>query len=188
MIAWPKLARLARPFGTVMFPRTLFGKLPTRHQQGDLCPVWSARAATKKWDWKAVQITALQWTCHYEYYLKDSIHINSFSNCEFFYMHQHIKTICFMFCLSSRNYFQPVPGKVAELLDVVQAAMLKIGCPMAVKHNEADLREQCEFLWKGFDMIEDIIWVESMVIVDNIYNNIYCICMNHTMICVQILI
>ena len=57
-------------------------------------------------------------------------------------MHQHIKTICFMFCLSSRNYFQPVPDKVAELLDVVQAAMLKIGCPMAVKHNEADLREQ----------------------------------------------
>jgi len=47
-----------------------------------------------------------------------------------------------MFCLSSRNYFQPVPGKVAELLDVVQAAMLKIGCPMAVKHNEADPREQ----------------------------------------------
>jgi len=50
--------------------RTLFGKLPTRHQQGDL------------------------------------------------------------------NYFQPIPGKVAQLLDVVQAAMLKIGCPMAVKHNE----------------------------------------------------
>jgi len=50
--------------------RTLFGKLPTRHQQGDL------------------------------------------------------------------NYFQPVPGKVQELLDVAQAEMLKIGCPMAVKHNE----------------------------------------------------
>ena len=94
MIAWPKLARLARPFDTVMFPRTLFGKLPTRHQQGDLCPVWSARAATKKWDWKAVQITALQWTCQYEDHLKESIHINSFSNCDFFYMHQHIKTIC----------------------------------------------------------------------------------------------
>ena len=50
--------------------RTLFGKLPTRHQQGDL------------------------------------------------------------------NYFQPIPGKVQELLDVVQAEMLKVGCPMAVKHNE----------------------------------------------------
>jgi len=50
--------------------RTLFGKLPTRHQQGDL------------------------------------------------------------------NYFQPIPGKVADLLDIVQAEMLKIGCPMAVKHNE----------------------------------------------------
>eukprot|EP00437_Effrenium_voratum_P011109 CAMPEP_0181421460 /NCGR_PEP_ID=MMETSP1110-20121109/13109_1 /TAXON_ID=174948 /ORGANISM="Symbiodinium sp., Strain CCMP421" /LENGTH=683 /DNA_ID=CAMNT_0023544525 /DNA_START=65 /DNA_END=2117 /DNA_ORIENTATION=- len=50
--------------------RTLFGKLPTRHQQGDL------------------------------------------------------------------NYFQPIPGKVQELLDVAQAQMLKIGCPMAVKHNE----------------------------------------------------
>mmetsp|Transcript_35745 Transcript_35745/g.58526 ORF Transcript_35745/g.58526 Transcript_35745/m.58526 type:complete len:695 (+) Transcript_35745:62-2146(+) len=50
--------------------RTLFGKLPTRHQQGDL------------------------------------------------------------------NYFQPVPGKVAELLDIAQAEMLKVGCPMAVKHNE----------------------------------------------------
>ena len=50
--------------------RTLFGKLPTRHQQGDL------------------------------------------------------------------NYFQPIPGKVQELLDTVQAEMLKVGCPMAVKHNE----------------------------------------------------
>lgn len=50
--------------------RTLFGTLPTRHQQGDL------------------------------------------------------------------NYFQPIPGKVQELLDTVQAEMLKIGCPMAVKHNE----------------------------------------------------
>ena len=50
--------------------RTLFGKLPTRHQQGDL------------------------------------------------------------------NYFQAIPGKVQELLDVAQAEMLKIGCPMAVKHNE----------------------------------------------------
>ncbi|CAE7823401.1 glnA3 [Symbiodinium sp. CCMP2592] len=50
--------------------RTLFGRLPTRHQQGDL------------------------------------------------------------------NYFQAIPGKVQELLDVVQAEMLKIGCPMAVKHNE----------------------------------------------------
>ncbi|CAK8996874.1 unnamed protein product [Durusdinium trenchii] len=50
--------------------RTLFGKLPTRHQQGDL------------------------------------------------------------------NYFQPIPGKVQELLDIVQAEMLKVGCPMAVKHNE----------------------------------------------------
>ena len=50
--------------------RTLFGKLPTRHQQGDL------------------------------------------------------------------NYFQPIPGKVQELLDIAQAEMLKVGCPMAVKHNE----------------------------------------------------
>ena len=50
--------------------RTLFGKLPTRHQQGDL------------------------------------------------------------------NYFQPIPGKVAELLDRAQAVMLEVGCPMAVKHNE----------------------------------------------------
>jgi glutamine synthetase len=50
--------------------RTLFGKLPTRHQQGDL------------------------------------------------------------------NYFQAIPGSVQQLLDVVQAQMLKIGCPMAVKHNE----------------------------------------------------
>jgi len=50
--------------------RTLFGKLPTRHQQGDL------------------------------------------------------------------NYFQPVPGNVQLLLDRVQAQMIKVGCPMAVKHNE----------------------------------------------------
>ncbi|CAK9038317.1 unnamed protein product [Durusdinium trenchii] len=50
--------------------RTLFGKLPTRHQQGDL------------------------------------------------------------------NYFAPVPGTVQLLLDRVQGVMLKIGCPMAVKHNE----------------------------------------------------
>ncbi|CAJ1345983.1 unnamed protein product [Effrenium voratum] len=50
--------------------RTLFGKLPTRHQQGDL------------------------------------------------------------------NYFAPVPGTVQKLLDKVQTAMLQVGCPMAVKHNE----------------------------------------------------
>ena len=50
--------------------RTLFGKLPTRHQQGDL------------------------------------------------------------------NYFQPIPTNVALLLDRVQALMLEVGCPMAVKHNE----------------------------------------------------
>ncbi|CAE7806137.1 glnA3 [Symbiodinium sp. CCMP2456] len=50
--------------------RTLFGKLPTRHQQGDL------------------------------------------------------------------NYFQAIPTSVQTLLDNVQAAMLEIGCPMAVKHNE----------------------------------------------------
>eukprot|EP00490_Sorites_sp_Unknown_P012186 CAMPEP_0114648018 /NCGR_PEP_ID=MMETSP0191-20121206/6123_1 /TAXON_ID=126664 /ORGANISM="Sorites sp." /LENGTH=694 /DNA_ID=CAMNT_0001861211 /DNA_START=96 /DNA_END=2180 /DNA_ORIENTATION=- len=50
--------------------RTLFGKLPTRHQQGDL------------------------------------------------------------------NYFQPIPGTVAQLLDIAQEEMLKVGCPMAVKHNE----------------------------------------------------
>ncbi|CAE7337778.1 glnA3 [Symbiodinium natans] len=50
--------------------RTLFGKLPTRHQQGDL------------------------------------------------------------------NYFQPMPGNVQLLLDRAQAAMIKVGCPMAVKHNE----------------------------------------------------
>ncbi|CAE7197067.1 glnA3 [Symbiodinium natans] len=50
--------------------RTLFGKLPTRHQQGDL------------------------------------------------------------------NYFQAIPTSVQTLLDRVQAAMLVVGCPMAVKHNE----------------------------------------------------
>eukprot|EP00931_Biecheleriopsis_adriatica_P039944 TRINITY_DN2284_c0_g1_i1.p1 TRINITY_DN2284_c0_g1~~TRINITY_DN2284_c0_g1_i1.p1 ORF type:complete len:701 (-),score=151.51 TRINITY_DN2284_c0_g1_i1:74-2176(-) len=50
--------------------RTLFGKLPTRHQQADL------------------------------------------------------------------NYFGPVPGSVATLMDRVQAIMLKCGCAMAVKHNE----------------------------------------------------
>lgn len=50
--------------------RTLFGRLPTRHQQGDL------------------------------------------------------------------NYFQPIPGNVQLLLDRVQAHMIKVGCPMAVKHNE----------------------------------------------------
>ncbi|OLP92032.1 Glutamine synthetase [Symbiodinium microadriaticum] len=50
--------------------RTLFGRLPTRHQQGDL------------------------------------------------------------------NYFQPIPGNVQLLLDRVQALMIKVGCPMAVKHNE----------------------------------------------------
>ena len=54
--------------------RTLFGTLPTRHQQGDL------------------------------------------------------------------NYFQPIPGKVQELLDIAPAEMLKIGCPMAVKHNEVGTR------------------------------------------------
>eukprot|EP00931_Biecheleriopsis_adriatica_P065403 TRINITY_DN39931_c0_g1_i1.p1 TRINITY_DN39931_c0_g1~~TRINITY_DN39931_c0_g1_i1.p1 ORF type:complete len:813 (+),score=156.45 TRINITY_DN39931_c0_g1_i1:56-2440(+) len=50
--------------------RTLFGKLPTRHQQADL------------------------------------------------------------------NYFGAVPQKVSQLLDKVQAIMLQVGCPMAVKHNE----------------------------------------------------
>eukprot|EP00913_Durusdinium_trenchii_P027343 g25652.t1 len=54
--------------------RTLFGKLPTRHQQGDL------------------------------------------------------------------NYFQPIPTSVALLLDRVQALMLEVGCPMAVKHNEELVR------------------------------------------------
>jgi len=34
------------------------------------------------------------------------------------------------------NYFAPVPLKVQELLDKVQAECLKVGCPMAVKHNE----------------------------------------------------
>mmetsp|Transcript_14290 Transcript_14290/g.24791 ORF Transcript_14290/g.24791 Transcript_14290/m.24791 type:complete len:716 (-) Transcript_14290:180-2327(-) len=50
--------------------RTLFGKLPTRHQQGDL------------------------------------------------------------------NYFQAIPTSVQALLNKVQAVMLEVGCPMAVKHNE----------------------------------------------------
>jgi glutamine synthetase len=34
------------------------------------------------------------------------------------------------------NYFGPVPLKVEELMDNIQAEMLKVGCPIAVKHNE----------------------------------------------------
>jgi glutamine synthetase len=34
------------------------------------------------------------------------------------------------------NYFAPPAPKVQELLDRVQAKMLKVGCAMAVKHNE----------------------------------------------------
>jgi len=34
------------------------------------------------------------------------------------------------------NYFAPVPAKVDQLLQKVQAEMLKVGCPMAVRHNE----------------------------------------------------
>jgi len=34
------------------------------------------------------------------------------------------------------NYFGPVPARVDELLRRVQAAMLKVGCPMSVRHNE----------------------------------------------------
>lgn len=35
------------------------------------------------------------------------------------------------------NSFQPVPGKVAVVLDTVQVEMLKVGCPMAVTQIEA---------------------------------------------------
>merc|ERR550537_1311190 len=34
------------------------------------------------------------------------------------------------------NYFAPVPDKVQELLFNIQASCLKLGCPMAVIHNE----------------------------------------------------
>eukprot|EP00441_Pelagodinium_beii_P034166 CAMPEP_0197650258 /NCGR_PEP_ID=MMETSP1338-20131121/30828_1 /TAXON_ID=43686 ORGANISM="Pelagodinium beii, Strain RCC1491" /NCGR_SAMPLE_ID=MMETSP1338 /ASSEMBLY_ACC=CAM_ASM_000754 /LENGTH=758 /DNA_ID=CAMNT_0043224621 /DNA_START=55 /DNA_END=2331 /DNA_ORIENTATION=- len=34
------------------------------------------------------------------------------------------------------NYFGPMPNKVSTLLDIVEAKMLEIGVPMAVKHNE----------------------------------------------------
>lgn len=34
------------------------------------------------------------------------------------------------------NYFGPVPYRVDQLLMRVQEAMLKVGCPMAVRHNE----------------------------------------------------
>ena len=34
------------------------------------------------------------------------------------------------------NYFGPVPHRVDQLLQRVQKAMLKVGCPMAVRHNE----------------------------------------------------
>uniref|UniRef100_A0A7S3NLF1 GS catalytic domain-containing protein n=1 Tax=Aureoumbra lagunensis TaxID=44058 RepID=A0A7S3NLF1_9STRA len=34
------------------------------------------------------------------------------------------------------NYFAPIPAKVEELLVRVQAAMLQIGSPMSVRHNE----------------------------------------------------
>jgi glutamine synthetase len=34
------------------------------------------------------------------------------------------------------NYFAPVPFSVQMLLDKVQAEMIMVGCPMAVKHNE----------------------------------------------------
>jgi len=34
------------------------------------------------------------------------------------------------------NYFAPVPARVDALLAKVQAEMLKVGCPMAVRHNE----------------------------------------------------
>lgn len=34
------------------------------------------------------------------------------------------------------NYFAPVPARVDALLQKVQAELLKVGCPMAVRHNE----------------------------------------------------
>jgi len=34
------------------------------------------------------------------------------------------------------NYFGPIPNKVKALLDTLEAKMLEIGVPMAVKHNE----------------------------------------------------
>ncbi|CAE8677930.1 unnamed protein product [Polarella glacialis] len=34
------------------------------------------------------------------------------------------------------NYFAPVPEKVNQLMNTVQAEMMKVGCPIAVKHNE----------------------------------------------------
>jgi len=37
---------------------------------------------------------------------------------------------------SDQQYFGPIPSSVRELLSVVEAKMLEIGVPMAVKHNE----------------------------------------------------
>jgi glutamine synthetase len=34
------------------------------------------------------------------------------------------------------NYFGPVPFRVEKLLRIVHAQMLKVGCPMSVRHNE----------------------------------------------------
>ena len=172
MIAWPKLARLARPFGTVMFPRTLFGKLPTRHQQGDLCPVWSARAATKKWDWKAVQITALQWTCHSEDHLKESIHINPFSNCVFLHASTHqdhlfIFVSCFVWAQGTTS--SQSRARWLSFWTLSKLPCWRLAAPWLWSTTRLTSESKYEFLWKGFDMIwhdmiEDIVWVESMVI------------------------
>jgi len=37
---------------------------------------------------------------------------------------------------SDQQYFGPIPSSVRDLLDTVEAKMLEIGVPMAVKHNE----------------------------------------------------
>lgn len=37
---------------------------------------------------------------------------------------------------SDQQYFGPIPSSVRDLLDAVEAKMLEIGVPMAVKHNE----------------------------------------------------
>ena len=48
---------------------------------------------------------------------------------------------------------------MAELLDTVQAEMLKVGCPMAVKHNEAlSMRGGSVVgVWVG-DELENLSW------------------------------
>lgn len=156
-----------------MFPRTLFGKLPTRHQQGDLCPVWSARAATKKLRLKSCSDDCLAMNMSFRRPSKRINSYQSFFKLWFFYMHQHIKTIClYLFhVLSELKELLPAsPGQSGWAFGRCPSCHVEDWLPHGCEAQRGwPQRANIEFLWKGFDMIEDIIWVESMVIVDDIY-------------------